>query len=69
MYLAADFPAEKIEELINTFLDEGIKILNKTEKKTKAKTKAKSKTETEIKTEETETTPKKRGKKAEETAE
>ena len=60
--LAADFPAEKIEELINTFLDEGIKILNKTEKKTKAKTKAKSKTETEIKTEETETKSKTKSK-------
>ena len=41
--LAADFPAEKIEELINTFLDEGIKILNKTEKKLRLKLKLKVK--------------------------
>ena len=47
--LAADFPTEDIEGLINTFLDEGIKILNKTKKKTKTKTKTEAKGETKTK--------------------
>lgn len=47
--LAADFPTEDIEGLINTFLDEGIKILNKTKKKTKTKTKTEAKVETKTK--------------------
>ena len=48
--LAANFPTEKIEELINLFLDEGIKILNEAENKTKAKTKAKSKSKAKAET-------------------
>ena len=48
--LAANFPTEKIEELINLFLDEGIKILNEAENKTKAKTKAKSKSKAKVET-------------------